>query len=123
MKQIIREHINDNSTPEVFSFSLHCDVCGEQWQSTPVQFTKAGKVPPTESKRTIYQALYQREHDQALMRALEEAAHHFNRCPLCGRLTCNDCFLICDELDMCRTCAEHLEETGEPISFVGWRVG
>jgi len=29
MKQIIREHINDNSTPEVFSFSLHCDVCGE----------------------------------------------------------------------------------------------
>ena len=122
MKQIIRDRIEDRSTSEGFCFALHCDVCGTVWTSTPIRFSKAGCSPQTESKRTIYQALYRREYAQAFEKAVEEAAHHFNLCPLCGQIACNDCFLICDDLDMCRSCAERLQESGEPTSFVGWVV-
>ena len=54
--------------------------------------------------------------EQARERAIVEAAHGFNWCPLCGRLVCNRCFLICDDLDMCRTCAEDLHERGDPVA-------
>ena len=38
-----------------------------------------------------------------------------NDCPICKRLVCSRCFLICDDLDMCKQCAAHLEETGSPV--------
>ena len=52
--------------------------------------------------------------------AVEEAGHFFNLCPLCERLVCNNCFLICKEIDVCRRCAEWLQETGEQVSFMDW---
>jgi len=47
--------------------------------------------------------------------AVSEAVHHFNHCPVCGRLVCNYCFVICDDLDLCRSCATRLQETGESV--------
>ena len=120
MKQILSNSIKDGSDADGFLFSLQCSECGKNWQSTPVRFSKAGVEPQNESKQTIYRALYQREQQQAKEKAVAEAAHQFNRCPLCGRLICNDCFLVCEDLDMCRSCAEALQETGEPASFIGW---
>jgi hypothetical protein len=85
------------------------------WQSTPIRFSKAGEDPPTEAKRIIMEALYQREHAQAWERARCEAVQHFNLCPLCRELVCNYCFIICDDLDLCRACATKLEEQGEVV--------
>ena len=120
MKQVIREHLIDCSDPEKFVFNLICPECGTVWQSTPVAFSKAGEAPPTESKRVIYYLLYEREKQRACAKAVEEAVHFFNLCPLCERLVCNDCFLICQDIDMCLRCAERLQETGEQVSFAGW---
>ena len=120
MKQVIREHLIDCSDQEKFVFNLICPECGKVWQSTPVGFSKAGKEPETESKRVIFYLLYEREKQRALTRAVEEAVHFFNICPVCERLVCNDCFLICQDIDMCLRCAEQLQETGEQVSFVGW---
>ncbi|MCI6126309.1 MAG: hypothetical protein MR738_09535 [Enterocloster clostridioformis] len=39
----------------------------------------------------------------------------FNKCPICSRLVCDRCFLVCDELDMCVSCAHYLQEQGEPV--------
>ena len=47
--------------------------------------------------------------------AIREAAENLNYCPICKRLVCNRCFLICDDLDMCKQCAAQLEETGTPV--------
>ena len=48
-------------------------------------------------------------------RAVEEAANVFNQCPICKRLVCDYCFLICDDLDLCISCATRLQEKGEPV--------
>ena len=115
MKQIISSHLIDYSDDERFCFALHCQECGSEWKSTPIRFSKAGIPPLTEAKRVITETLYQREHAQAKARAISEAVHHFNSCPLCGNLVCNYCFVICDDLDMCRTCAVRLQEAGESV--------
>ena len=89
MKQVIREHMIDCSDTEKFVFNLICPECGKVWQSTPVSFSKAGEEPQTESKRIIFYLLYEREKKRAFERAVEEAVHSFNVCPLCERLVCN----------------------------------
>ena len=120
MKRFIREHLIDCSDQEKFVFNLICPECGKVWQSTPAGFSKAGEDPRTESKQVVFYLLYEREKKRAFEKAVEEAGHFFNLCPLCERLVCNNCFLICKEIDVCRRCAEKLQETGEQVSFMDW---
>ena len=120
MKQVIKEHLIDCSDPEKFVYNLVCPECGKLWQSTPIAFSKARQAPKTESKKVIFYLLYEREKQRAFAKAVEEAVHFFNLCPVCERLVCNDCFLICQDIDMCLRCAERLQETGEQVSFSGW---
>ena len=115
MKHLISTHLVDCSDRERFCFSLTCKECGREWKSTPIRFSKAGEEPPTEAKRIITEALYQREHARAKDHAFYEAVQHFNSCPICHGLVCNYCFIICDDLDMCRSCANALEEQGEVV--------
>jgi hypothetical protein len=123
MKHVIRTHLTDRSDQEKFCFSLVCKECGSEWRSTPIRFSKAGENASTEERRIILKMLYEREHAAALENAAEEAKNYFNICPHCGKMVCDDCFLICEDLDICRSCAESLKETGEPISFAGWVAG
>lgn len=122
MKKVIREHLIDCSDTEKFVFNLICPECGKVWQSTPVSFSKAGEEPQTESKRIIFYLLYEREKQRAFEKAVEEAVHSFNVCPLCERLVCNGCFLICEEIDICFRCAEQLQEKGEQVSLADLAV-
>ena len=69
----------------------------------------------TEARRIITNAMYQREHKQAKEHALCESVQYFNICPLCHGLVCNYCFVICDDLDMCASCAQMLEQHGEAV--------
>ncbi len=115
MKQLIRKHLQDCSTADKFSYSITCAECESIWKSSPVRFSKAGTELLTEAKYLIAQTIYKREHGQAMDHAVYEAVHHFNSCPLCGKLVCNYCFVICDDLDMCRSCAIRLQEEGETV--------
>jgi len=117
MRQLIRGRLEDCSDREQFCFSLTCVECGRVWKSTPIRFSKAREQPLTGAKHIITQTLYQREHAQALERAVGEALEHFNACPLCGRLVCDHCFIICDDLDMCRSCTNYMQEKGEPVAL------
>lgn len=119
MKQMLRDVLEDCSTGDAFCFSLHCGVCGSLWRSEPIPFSKAGVDPPTEGKRIIYEAIYQREKARARELAAKEGEQVFNICPICGRLACNDCFLVCDDLDMCGECASRLNERGDPVGNAG----
>ena len=94
MRRIIKASMEDVSTVERFRFSLRCAACGYCWESQPVRFSKAGVQPENEGKRMIFQALYQREREDAFERAVTEALEHFSLCPICKRLVCDRCFLL-----------------------------
>lgn len=115
MGYIDKELLLDCSTPDRFCFYLRCERCGEVWKSKAVRFSKAGVIPDTKGKRIIFDALYRREKDIALNKAVIEAEKFFSRCPICHSLVCDHCFLVCEDLDMCISCAEILKETGEPV--------
>ena len=115
MRRIIKASMEDISSMERFQFSLRCAVCGFLWESQPVRFSKAGMQPESEGKRVIFQALYQREREDAFERAATEAMEYFSLCPICKRLVCDRCFLLGEDIDLCSDCAAFLQEHGEPV--------
>ena len=115
MKKLIELMLEDLSTKDVFLFRIACGDCGREYANKPVPFSKAGAVPLTPQKQAFYDALYAQELQSARLSTIRDAAEHLNYCPICKRLICNRCFLICDDLDMCQQCAAQLEEKGSPV--------
>ena len=107
MKRVVKEAMGDCSTVEEFRFLVRCQECGGIWHSSPIRFSKAGAEPESEGMRTILRTLYERE---------REAAEFFNYCPVCGRLVCDRCFLICEDLDLCIACAKALQVRGDVVA-------
>ena len=115
MINLLFSHLEDCSTPQYFCFAIRCEVCGEFWYSNSVPFSKASQATEYSDKKDLYEAIYQREKERAKLSAGKEAIEHFSQCPICRRLVCNFCFYICDEMDMCKECAERMKECGEPV--------
>ena len=116
MKKLVEMQMENLSTREVFRFRIACAACGTEYGGKPIRFSKAGIPPPTEGKKIIYEACYEQESRSARQAAVRYAAEHLNYCPICKRLVCNQCFLICDDLDMCRQCAADLDLQGNPVA-------
>lgn len=93
----ITKQMTDNSTEAEFSFSFYCDICGHVWNSIPVSFSCNEKDGKSE--------LWTNEHEAAYERANREAMMYFNRCPVCKRWVCDDCFLIHDDGYICTECS------------------
>lgn len=117
MKSLVEKVIENISTREVFLFRITCANCGRGYSNKPVRFSKADVVPATQNKKIIYDALYEQELQAVRQLAIRVAEEQMNFCPICKRLVCNQCFLICDDLDMCRDCAITLEENGVPVHY------
>ena len=115
MKKLVDRLLENLSTRDFFLFQVTCGACGTAYGRKQIPFSKAGITPQTSGKRIIYDACYEQELMDARHVAVREAAEHLNFCPICKRVVCNRCFLICDDLDMCQQCAAHLEESGSPV--------
>ena len=115
MKKLIELMLENLSTREVFLFRVACAACGAEYGGKQVRFSKAGIIPPSQEKKIIFDTLYEQEFRDARQKAIRDAAEQLNYCPVCRRLVCNRCFLICDDLDMCKQCAAHLQEAGSPV--------
>lgn len=116
MKRVVKEAMGDCSTIEEFRFLVRCQECGGIWHSSPIRFSKAGAEPEPEGMRTILRTLYEREKEAAREKAAAEAAEIFSYCPVCGRLVCDRCFLICEDLDLCTACAKALQVRGDVVA-------
>ena len=116
MKRVVKEAMGDCSTVEEFRFLVRCQECGGIWHSSPIRFSKAGAEPESEGMRTILRTLYEREREASREKAAAEAAEIFNYCPVCGRLVCDRCFLICEDLDLCIACAKALQVRGDVVA-------
>lgn len=120
MKQVIREHLIDCSDQEKICFQPDLSGVRKSVAEYAGRLFQGGRRSPDRIQEGRLYLLYEREKKRAFDKAVEEAGHFFNLCPLCERLVCNNCFLICQEIDICRRCAERLQETGEQVSFAGW---
>jgi len=116
MRRVVMEQLQDRSTQDEFIFSLRCSECGDVWNSEAVRFSRAGIVPETLEKKIIYDTLYRKEKEAAMNRAVKAAAGMVSFCPICRRLVCDYCFLICEDLDMCQSCADRLKKTGRRVA-------
>ena len=119
MRKLVEAVLENASSKEFFLFRVTCGSCGSEYGNKPMRFSKADTPPTTLSRQILYDALYEQEYQAARQVAIRNAAEHMNYCPICKRLVCNQCFLICDDLDMCRQCAANLEQQGKPV-FVGY---
>ena len=115
MKEILERILENLSTREVFLFRVRCGSCGTEYGNPPMRFSKADTVPESQEKQILFQAIYEQELRSARHAAIRESAQHMNFCPICKQVVCNRCFLICEELDMCRDCAEKLGQTGQLV--------
>ena len=115
MSDVLRKNLTDLSSPDEFCFALRCAECGRVLKSTPVKFSRSGVTPASSGKQVVFDALYRREKEAALDRAAAELKTLFSECPICRNMVCDHCFLICDDLDMCVSCAHRLNEHGEPV--------
>ena len=115
MRKLVEAVLENISTKERFLFQVTCANCGKEYGNKPIRFSKADLPANTLNKQIIYDALYEQEFREARRVAIRNAAEHMNYCPICKRLVCNQCFLICDDLDMCKQCASDLEQEGNPV--------
>ena len=115
MRQLVEAILENLSTGEVFLFRVLCACCGAEYGKSPRRFSRAGIAPENRSRQIIFDALYEQELRLAREFSLREAAEHMNYCPICRRLVCNGCFMICEDLDMCCECAEKLGQTGQLV--------
>ena len=116
MKQLVEAVLENLSTKEVFRFQVLCACCRRAYGNRPVKFSKAAEAVIPGHKQLLYEAMYEQEFRDAKRIAIRTAAEHLNYCPVCKRLACNECFYICDELDMCRDCAYELEQQGHAVA-------
>ena len=116
MKRVVKEAMGDCSTVEEFRFLVRCQECGGIWHSSPIRFSKAGAEPETAGMRTVFRTLYEREREASREKAAAEASEIFSQCPVCGRLVCDRCFLICEDLDLCIACAKALQVRGDVVA-------
>ena len=98
----------DRSTMEAFSFSFFCDMCGEEWRSARYDFNPGDFAVPLDPK--VFQLLWNDQHKAACERANRDASFLFNRCPLCGRRVCKECFYLAETgvTDICKDCLRDL---------------
>lgn len=115
MKELVESILENLSSREVFLFRVRCSGCGAEYGNKPRRFSKAGVEPENGNRKVIFDVLYEQELRQARQFAIRDTAEHMNYCPVCKRLVCNGCFLICDELDLCRECAHRLGQTGQSV--------
>ena len=111
MRRLIDDALENRSVKNLFLFRVACAECGKEFGNKPVRFSGADQ-PPSEHMKVLY--------EEEMLAARQAAVHstvgQLNYCPVCERLVCDQCFMICEDRDMCRRCAAELKKQGRPVA-------
>ena len=80
------------STDSALMFTFYCDICDRP--HTVFVYRDKTAQPDAEN------------YDAFLEQARADIKMQVNRCSLCGKVVCDDCFRTPKEGDMCKECAE-----------------
>ena len=116
MTNLLSSHWRIVPRPNISAFPSDARCAGNTGTAVRFLFPKRLQAAQHREKKELYDAIYQREKERALQAAGQEARERFSQCPICRRLVCDSCFLICDEMDLCRECAARMKEPGEPVA-------
>lgn len=113
----------DLSTDKGFQFEFYCDRCGNGYQ-THFESSTTGAVSSAldtassllggifgsaaNAAHSVHSAAWEKSHDGAFTRAVEEATPHFQKCKRCGHWVDEDCWNT--ERVLCKDCAPDLQE-------------
>jgi membrane protease subunit (stomatin/prohibitin family) len=122
MIQFTRNY-NDLSTDRGFQFEFVCDRCGNGYQ-THFEASATGTISgvaeaasslfggifggAAEVAQTVHSSAWEKAHDAAFQRAIEQARPHFHKCKRCGNWVDDDCWNA--ERSLCKDCAPDLQE-------------
>ena len=106
MLKTITKKFRDRSTDRFFKFSFYCDRCGAEWTSNPYYFEHGFSERLSEAEKNAKEILYKVDHDAAFERANLEAMLKFNRCGTCGKVVCDECFVMAEKEDLCKDCSK-----------------
>jgi len=98
MLKSVTQKMTDESEGGVYRFTFYCDVCEKPIQSHPIRSEHVGY------EILVEQAEREKEHRDAYERANRESIRSFNRCPVCKRFVCDDCFCLLDDAYICKEC-------------------
>ncbi len=116
MLEPVTKKFEDGSTLEVFKFTFFCDLCGEAVKdiSYPYKPPFKPKLFLSGSERRARELIWQSDHASAYDRANQEVLLFFNRCPVCDRRVCDDCFD--DAEGLCHECRSKKDTQEEEVS-------
>ena len=95
MLRPITMKFTDESSDSFYSFTFYCDICEKPYKSPEYDSLTGDNHDPGN---------WGVEHKDAYERANNEVLKQFNRCPTCGRVVCDECFSILDDMDVCKEC-------------------
>src|SRR5690606_18652492 len=114
-------NFDDESTDRGFQFVFMCDRCGNGFR-TRFQPSATGAVSgaldaagsllggllyrAADAGRAVHSAAWEKAHDAAFERAVQEATPHFHKCKRCGHWVDDDCWN--QPRNLCKDCAPDL---------------
>ncbi len=121
MLKPITNQFSDKSTDSYFQFAFYCDRCGKEWLSSRYEFENCFPQNLTECQQRARDIMWRTEHDAAYERANHEARLHFNRCEICTREICDDCYELCVCSDGRCLCPGRAKETQNAEETEQWK--
>jgi len=108
MLEPVTKKYEDGSTLEVFRFTFFCDLCGREVSriTYPYKPPFKAKIFISRSEQKARELIWQSDHASAYDRANKEVLLHVNRCSVCQRRVCDDCYHDTDGL-----CIECMSKT------------
>ena len=108
MLEPVTKKFEDGSTLEDFKFTFFCDSCGTAVKTVTYPYNPPFKAKffISKSERRARELIWQSDHASAYDRANKEVLLHVNRCPVCQRRVCDDCYHDTDGL-----CIECMSKT------------
>ena len=125
-------NFNDESTGRGFQFVFMCDRCGNGYR-TRFQPSATGAISgaldaagsllgglfyrAADAGRAVHSAAWEKAHDAAFEKAVQEAMPHFHKCKRCGPWVDDDCWNT--PRNLCKGCAPDLRRNSPPRRLGG----